>query len=261
VLTALDSIEAQVGTVVRIVENGANAAVRPSPRNWLAQFAGTDGTLRSFRDNLVMAYSSPFGTKLVNASRSSSSSSRSLNVAAQDPLLNSTMSFTVSLNTTEQELAEQVTSIMERQQVLQAGQAEQTAEIQAAVPGVFQPIVAVARPKYFVLGFPLALTVVSAYLLLTYTIMRWHAGAHGVGESPALTALIFLGLALVPLAVLTYLFQPYDWPQFADSWWQWMHRGPLIGLSVIALACMVVLLRLASRGNTRVPGKEVTPTR
>lgn len=254
VQTALDNIEAQVGAVVHIVENGANAAVQPPPRIWLARFAGADGTLRSFRDNLMLAYTSPFGNKLVASSRSSSSSNRDVNVAERDRLLTSTLSFTVSLDTTEQQLAEQVTSVMERQNVLQAGQAKRTAEIQSAVPGVFQPILAVVRPKYLVLGYPLALASVSAYLLLTYTAMRWRAGMHGAGDSMALTALIFLGLALAPLAVLTYLFQPYDWPQFADSWWLWMHRGPLISLSVIVLACMLVLLRPGTTRSRTRPG-------
>ena len=252
VQTELNNIETRVGTVVHIVETGAIAAVQPSPRNWLTQFAGADGTLRSFRDNLMLAYASPFGTKLVAPPRSAGSSNRGVNVAARDPLLTSTMSFTVSLTSTAQQLQKQVSSVLERQQVLQEDQAQRLAQIQPAVPGVYQPLLVVARPKYLVLGYPLALAIVSAYLLLSYTTMRWRAGTYGVGDSTVVTALIFLGLALTPLAVLIYLFQPYDWPQFTDSWWQWMHRGPLIGLSVIILACMIALLRSdTARKSTR----------
>lgn len=238
----LDKIEAQVGAVVRIMETGAGVAVQPSPRTWLASFTGRDGTLRSFRDNLLLAYTSPFGTKVVAAPRSATSSNRLVNAAAQDPLLSSTLSFTVSLKATAQQLEDDVSAIMTRQEELQTRQSDRTTELQSVVPGAYQPVMAVVRPKFFVLGFPLALAGFAAYFLMTYTVARWRANEHDAGDSVLTTTLIFVALSMIPLAALAYLFLPYDWPQFADSGWHWLHKVPLAAFIVIVIGCAGALM-------------------
>jgi hypothetical protein len=231
---ALTEIERSVNQAVWIVKAGPEAAISPPPAEWLTQFTGGDGSLRSFRDNMLLTYAAPYGgTTMTN--RSDSVARLSITPLAVS------VEGAHGLNTA-------LTGVRDSQKALQESIDERVAELEPAIPDLFKPVLIFVKPTYLVLLFPLVVALVGGYLLMTYTRLQWNARrlrALGVTDLPPP---FFIALVLVPLSVLLGLFPAYDWPQFVHSWWQWTHRGPLVLFVVIALGCAFVV-RAAGTGD------------
>jgi hypothetical protein len=233
--SALDQVESEIARVARIVEIGPHAVVKPLPKTWLVQFSGESPTLRSFRDNLLLAHTNPL-------SRRPNASIRSRSAAPLDPLTFSIEPLDVSVERANEGLEEALSEVIASQEALQAALALRTAEIQAAVPGILQPILAIARPKYLVLFYPIAVAAAGAYFLLEYTVLQNWARARSVGDPGPRAWATFALLAVTPVVLLLYLLQPYDWPQYSGTWWQWIHLGSLAAMLTVAGFCAIALL-------------------
>jgi hypothetical protein len=233
--SALDQVESEIARVARIVEIGPHAVVKPLPKTWLVQFSGQNPTLRSFRDNLLLAHTNPL-------SRRPNASIRSRSPAPLDPLTFSIEPLDVSVERANEGLEEALSEVIASQEALQAALALRTAEIQAAVPGVLQPILAIARPKYLVLFYPIAVAAAGAYFLLEYSYLQNWGRSRNVGDPGPRAWTTFGLLAGTPVVLLLYLLQPYDWPQYSGTWWQWIHLGSLAAMLAVAVFCLIALV-------------------
>lgn len=239
---AFDGIERSISQQIRIIQTGPEAAIAPPPAEWLTQFTGGDGSLRSFRDNMLLTYASPYGgtTRTDRSDVDAKLSVRPLAVTVEGA-----HGLKTARNT-----------VRGSQIALQKSIEEQTADLDSAVPDLFKPVLVVAKPTYLVLLFPLVVALVGGYLLLIYTRLQRDARAlraASTSDLPQLSLLFFVALTLVPLGLLVGLFPTYDWPQFVHSWWQWSHRGPLLLFIAIALWCAFRVVAIVTRdGRHRV---------
>ncbi len=219
---ALIDIEGAVDAMIRFVEVGPAAAIVPLPEEWLAQFAGPESSLRSFRDNLLLNYASPYGRAASSLNQDARLAVRPLEVS-----LDGGRDLSVALN-----------GVRASQAQLQKNIAAQTADLNSAIPDYFKPVLIVAKPKHLVLFYPLLVAAVGAYFLVTFTRiqrdawqLRW-AGANGLPWH------FFITLAAVPTVLLLGLFPAYDWPQFVHGWWLWADRGPLLLFGIVVFGCV-----------------------
>jgi hypothetical protein len=237
---AFDGIERSIGQLVRIIQTGPEAAIAPPPAEWLTQFTGGDGTLRSFRDNLLLTYAGPYaGTTRTDRSDVDAK----LSVLPLAVSVDGAHGLKTALDT-----------VRDSQIALQKDIEDQAADLDSAVPDLFKPVLVVAKPTYLVLLFPLVVALVGGYLLLVYTRLERNAQAlraAGASDLPPQSLLFFLALALVPLGLLVGLLPTYDWPQFVHSWWQWSHRGPLLLFTVVALWCALGVIEIVTTDGRR----------
>jgi hypothetical protein len=254
----LDNIEWEVNWTAQIIESLPGNAIRPAPNTWWEQFTRGNGSLRSFRDNLLLVYSSPFGGGQTGRSLVSQELRNVSLPSRQEPISGAPG---VALRPLLGDLAGALSRVRDEQERLQADIATQTAELEAAVPDFAKPVLAVARPRYLVLGYPFLVMAVGAYLAMSYTVLqrqtrqlrREYAKANlspsvlevGIAELPGLA---FVAIAGVPILLLIALLLSNDWPQLIHGLWRWSHVGSLAVLVLVVLACTLVL-RLSPKTN------------
>jgi hypothetical protein len=252
----LDDIEWEVNWTAQIIESLPGSAIRPAPSTWWEQFTRGDGSLRSFRDNFLLVYASPFGTGQTGRTLVSSEQQNISLPSRQEPASGAPG---VALRPLLGNLAGTLSRVRDEQERLQADIAEQTAELEAAVPDFAKPVLAVARPRYLVLGYPLLVLAVGAYLAISYTALQRqtrqlraeYAKGNlapsvlelGIAELPGLA---FVAIAGAPLLLLIAILVSNDWPQLMYGPWQWTLVGSIAILALVVLVCAVAL-RMMSR--------------
>lgn len=309
--SGLDAIESELFCIEELFQLGPYAS-SPPPGAWANFYAGTTGSLRSFRDNIFFAFAKPYGAapaplperREPAGARAPGASTRlrippsvvqrdagpgniSLPAVPRDTiprgiatpvvprdgippsaatpvvpraiflrnipptafqraLVPRTISFSdlrnISFEVRQDDVAGRLGAaldpVIQSQTDLQEKQAARFAYATENFPEWLKPVAAILRPKYLVLGYPIALAVGGTYLLANY--MRlWRTARHnGFDGANAFAPLLFALLVGVPLLSLIGLFRNYDWPQFAYSSWQWFHRAPIVALIAIAIGCL-----------------------
>jgi hypothetical protein len=256
----LDDIGWEVNWTAQIIESLPGSAIRPPPSTWWELFTQDDGSLRSFRDNLLLVYASPFGS---GQTARSLVSQEQQNVSVPSRLEPASGAPGVALRPLLGDLAGTLSRVRDEQERLQADIATQTAELEAAIPDFAKPVLAVARPRYLVLGYPLLVTAVGAYLAISYTVLQRqtrrlrqeYAKGNlkptvleiGVAELPGMAFVVMAG---VPVLLLVALLVSNDWPQLIYGPWQWTHVASIAVLVVVVLACAFVLRLIPKTGTS-----------
>jgi hypothetical protein len=256
----LDDIGWEVNWTAQIIESLPGSAIRPPPSTWWELFTQDDGSLRSFRDNLLLVYASPFGS---GQTARSLVSQEQQNVSVPSRLEPASGAPGVALRPLLGDLAGTLSRVRDEQERLQADIATQTAELEAAIPDFAKPVLAVARPRYLVLGYPLLVMAVGAYLAISYTVLQRqtrrlrqeYAKGNlkptvleiGVAELPGMAFVVMAG---VPILLLVALLVSNDWPQLIYGPWQWTHVASIAVLVAVVLACAFVLRLIPKTGTS-----------
>jgi hypothetical protein len=251
----LDAIDEEISKVAAFVQIVPDVVISPAPSTWWMEYAGEHGTLRSFRDNLFLAYANPFGEEQASLRAPSLESPR------------------ISWEAPTGGLAATLAHVRDNQERLQTKIDERTSELQQAVPDFARPVLAVAKPRYLVHLYPLLVTVVALYLLLNFVNIRREtrrliaefSTAHvsspvlqtGV---PNLPWTLYVGIAAAAVALLGYLAGRYDLPQFDDigrgilgslprQLPSWSHQQYIVALALLIALATPLLAVIGSKSE------------
>jgi hypothetical protein len=256
----LDAIEWEVNWAAQLITRRPSETTNPVASNWWEAYAFGESGLRSFRDNLLLDLALPSLLGSAQTGRSSVSvlkETERRTFRIEPPNDPSTGLTRVTLQTLLGNLQGTLSRVRDEQERLQAEIAAQTSELESAVPDFAKPVLAVARPKYLVLGYPLLIAGVGAYLMATYTFLKdnirqWRQEYE---TTPAMTKQVLdvglaqphwlvLGvLAGAPLFFLALLGWSNDWPQLWDGDWRWAYWVSLVIVVATAVGCVVYLHR------------------
>lgn len=268
----LEDIAWQVNWTAQIFSRPVGDAVCPVAEVWWDYYSGPDGSLRTFRDNMLLHLAGLGGPTQTQRSATSSrregdsTEPRTL-PASFSPRADLSVGLTgVTLQPLLGDLAGTLTSVREQQERLQADIAMQTSELEAAIPDFAKPVLAVAQPKYLVLSYPLLVAGVAVYLMTSYTVLKDHVRQWrreygtprvrrelldvGLAEPPGL---MFGALVGAPLLLLGFLRWSNDWPQLLDGEWNWVFWAAVGLVLVVAVGCLLYLERPSTATSTASP--------
>jgi hypothetical protein len=250
----------------RVADYSALVAVDPTPgpTEWVTLYAGEGGTLRSFRDNLLLAYANPFGALTTRDLASVRQYGGVFGMPIEEGLILYGDVFPRGLF--EQLLNE----IREKQEELQARSDARTSELESAVPDFARPVLAVARPKYLVHLYPFLVAGVGTYLLINFINFRRDmarlrrelglAGRSFEVGSPGLPWILFIATFAATVGLLSYLYTLYGFSQFTDVQWGLSHRELILGLIVVVCSATAVLLVVKDKTEAELrPGTAAAP--
>jgi len=256
-----EDIEWEVNWTAYLITRRPTEAIDPVRQIWW-HYAPEDRSLHAFRDNLLLDLADLLGTARTSRSEltreqvfgnGDQRTGRFALPSRQDP---STGLTEFTLRPLLGNLAGTLEKVRNEQELLRSEIAAQSSELKAAVPEFAKPVLAVARPKYLVLGYPLLIAGVAVYLMLSYTFLKDNIRQWREQQKPRVVMLEVLDVGLaephglvlgmlvgVPLLILALLRRYNDWPQLLDGDWQWAFLAAVVAVVAAAAGCVVYLNR------------------
>ncbi|CAA9526810.1 MAG: hypothetical protein AVDCRST_MAG73-478 [uncultured Thermomicrobiales bacterium] len=243
-----DDLETRLVTAERLI--ASRKVVDPAPEDWWRTYAGTPARFASFRDNLLFFFPSrvdlPVQPTPERGAGSGTTPAALRGGATGEEIVPE--DFATSID----QIRATLETIGAQEEALRGRMEESVANLRSLLPDYAQPLLAIARPRYIVLGYPVLLAGVSMYLVMSFAVLQRRIGKLRTAcqEPPRLSpevletciwgypATVFAALCSIPLLPIGLsLYAVYDRPELNRAAPTWLYAATVVlfaGFLVVA---------------------------
>ena len=236
VAAAPDDLETKIQDAERAID--AKQVIAPAPEDWWTTYAGDPATFASFRDNVLFFFPNRAAIRPTPAARATTNATTTPAVRPSGgEIAREDLSFSIG------QLQASLTTIDTQEQSLREKMDGSVQDLQTLLPDYAQPLLAIARPKYIVLGYPVLLAGVAMYLMMSFAVLqrritRLRDACNEPGRLSlkvlevtifSYTWIVFAALCLIPLLpIVLSLYALSDRPELDRAAPYWLYAITLV---------------------------------
>jgi len=165
-----DDLVTRLATAERLI--ATRKVLDPPPEAWWSTYAGAPATFASFRDNLLFFFPSRVDQPLPPTPATGAGAGADTGVSASRGGATGEEIVPEDFVTSIDEIRATLATIGTQEQALRGRMEESVANLRSLLPDYAQPLLAIARPRYIVLGYPVLLAGVSMYLGMSFAVLQ-----------------------------------------------------------------------------------------